>query len=152
MVLLQVVIALQTRCNELGVVDHAVLVGIDHVDSVGKFVLINVDLWDGIDAGLQLFWGQLSISILVHLAEGLSQGSDLILRDTGRNKAECGSLELESVHVLSHVGEDLLGDLHILELLLLLAADPWMVIGLLGGQSLISLSVEETADQVFGLV
>ena len=53
-----------------------------------------MDLWNFGQPLPQLFKSQLSVSILVHLAEGQPKLLDLVLWNPGGNEAEGGSLEL----------------------------------------------------------
>lgn len=151
-VFLQVVVTLQAGSNELGVVDEAILVGIDHGHGVEDLVLVDVDLGDLVQAILQLLVGQRTVAVLVHLRKCLTQRLDLIFRDTRSDEAESGPLELNRVHVGLHVGEDVLRDLHILELLISLRLEPRVVVGLLSCQSHVGLAVKQGVDKSLGLV
>lgn len=85
MTLLKIVVALETRCNELCVVNAAVLVRIDNTHGFHEFIFRDIDLWDVLQARLEFLIGQRAISILVHFREGRTQSSDLIFGDARRD-------------------------------------------------------------------
>lgn len=70
MTLLEIVVTLEACGDKLGVVNQAVLVGVDNVHSVEDFYVSQGDLIDLLETILKLFVGKRTISVLVHLGEG----------------------------------------------------------------------------------
>ena len=70
MTLLEIVVTLEACGDKLGVVNQAVLVGVDNVHGVEDFYVSQGDLIDLLETILKLFVGKRTISVLVHLGEG----------------------------------------------------------------------------------
>ena len=70
MTLLKIVVTLEACGDKLGVVNQAVLVGVDNVHGVEDFYVSQGDLIDLLETILKLFVGKRTISVLVHLGEG----------------------------------------------------------------------------------
>ena len=151
MALVQIVVALKASCNELCVIDQAVLVRINHVHGVQHLLLRDVDLRDLVKTRLEFFVGERAVTILVHLGESLSEGLNLVFRDTGGDQTESRSLKLDRVHVALHVVKHVHRNLNVSEFLLPLLGQPRVVVRFLSRESLISLFVKKLVDQVFGL-
>ena len=49
------------------------------MDSLEELIFADVDLWDLADSRLKFIVSELTISIDIHLAESLSESSDLVL-------------------------------------------------------------------------
>ena len=70
MTLLEIVVTLEACGDKLGVVNQAVLVGVDNVHGVEDFYVSKGDIIDLLETILKLFVGKRTISVLVHLGEG----------------------------------------------------------------------------------
>ena len=148
MALLQVVVRLQARGYELRVVDQTVLVRVDHVHGVEQLGLSQVDLIDLLHALLQLLERQRAVAVLVHLGEGDAKGLNLIFGDARSDQGKRGTLQLQRIHVCLDIREDVWADLNIAELSFTLLLNPGVIIGFLGGQTHVSLSLEKLVDEV----
>jgi len=149
-VLVQVVVAVEARRDKLRVVDVSVRVRVDHQKCFFELGLAQTDISSG-ETLLELLVGELAITVVVHLRESLAQLLDLILGNTRGDQTQSRSLELDLVHISLHVGEDVAADLHICELSLALLGEPRVIVGLLRGQALISLPIEQLRDQILRL-
>ena len=148
---LQVVVGLQARGDKLCVVDQAVLVRVDHVHGVEQLGLCQVDLIDLLHALLQLLECQRAVTVLVHLGEGDAESLNLIFGDARSDQRKRGSLQLQRIHVCLDIREDVWADLNIAKLSLTLLLDPGMIVGLFGGQTHVSLPLEELVDQILSI-
>jgi hypothetical protein len=82
MIFFEIVIALETTSNEFCVVYYSVSVGIHDVQDFVDISTGELAIWDVLDAFLELFNGQLAVSVLVELGKDLSQLRDLVLRNS----------------------------------------------------------------------
>lgn len=94
MVLLQVVRALQTRCDELSVVNKPVLVRVDDLHRPLHITEVNLDLGAVLEPVNQLFNRQLPIAVEIDLGEDLSQQYNLVLRNPSCDQTQCCTLQL----------------------------------------------------------
>ena len=86
MALLQVVVRLQARGDELRVVDQTILVGVDNIHGVKQLSLRQIDLIDLLHALFELLKGERAITVLVHLSERHAKGLNLVFWNTGGNQ------------------------------------------------------------------
>lgn len=139
-VLLQVVVTLQARRDELRVVDEAVLVGVDDVHGVEDFVLVELDLGDLFEPVPEFVEGERTVTVLVHLGEGRTQRLDLVFGDARGDETQRRPLQLHRLHVRLHVREHVHRDRDMVELFVALLLQPWVIVRLLCSETHVSLA------------
>jgi len=85
---------LQAAGQEFVVVDLAVTVSVDCLDQVLK-LLVGKVLLLSFDHFVELFDSQVTVTVLVHLAEGLAQSVDLLLWELGGDVCHDYGFELD---------------------------------------------------------
>lgn len=103
MALLQVIVALQARRNELSVVNVSVLVRVDHIHGFLEVFVGQLAPFNLLDSFFELIDGKFAVTIFVKLTESFSQGFDLVLWYPWGYEGQSGSLEVHAFHVIPHV-------------------------------------------------
>ena len=152
MVLLQVVVTLEAARNELCVVDEAIAVRVHYVHKVSAVVLCHGASRNFLNSNLELFNGQLAISVLIKLRESVAQCLDLVLRDSRSDQGKGSALEILGLNVIAHVLYYINGNGHLLFLLLTLSLDPGVIEGLFSSETHVCLSLEQLANQILSFV
>jgi hypothetical protein len=90
----------------------------------------------------------LPVAVYVHLGKGLTQRSDLVLRNTRCDETQGRTLQLHCVHVVLHVDEDIFVDFYVFKFFVALLLNPRVLVGLLCCQPHVSLALEQLGYQV----
>ena len=137
-------VALETSCNELGIVDDTVF--------VCPLCLIEFIWWQSVTLNaFQPFFQvsdlQRSISSLVKLREWFSQVLDLVLGDSWGPECQSGPFEVHWFHIILHIAKNISTYFDFIVLFLPLSLDPRVIESFFRSESLIWLAVQQVWDQ-----